>query len=62
MTTLPAFTRTAILPTPSLESLSRLLEETAADATHDFQNDYARRSGYAVGPQGEWISELRPAA
>ena len=61
MTMLPSHARMALFPTPSMDSfLSRMFEETTGDATLAFQSDYARRSGYAVGPNGEWITEVRP--
>ena len=61
MTMLPLHARMALFPTPSMDSfLSRMFGETTGDATLAFQSDYARRSGYAVGPNGEWITEIRP--
>jgi len=39
--------------------LRRLFEEPTADALAVYENDYARRSGYARGPHGEWITEFR---
>lgn len=60
MTMLPIFARTALFPAPSTAFLSTLIEDTATHEAVAFQSDYARRSGYALGPNGEWVTEVRP--
>ncbi len=39
--------------------LRQSFDEPTADALAEYQNDYARRSGYARGTHGEWITERR---
>jgi hypothetical protein len=60
MTMLPSFASMSPLSVPFADPLlHRLFEEPTADALVAYENDYARRAGYARGAHGEWITEFR---
>ena len=41
--------------------LATILETTKREAMEAYAEEYARRSGYTRGPQGEWITDRREA-
>jgi hypothetical protein len=39
--------------------LARLMDASKRDALNAYADDYARRSGYSRGANGEWVTERR---